>query len=107
MLANVLLWTNVGILVLLVISLVFIFISRKFESKDFQGVSDMLTISLIVFGLIVLFDLVKVTDSLGHFSSFLGGIDLVILTTITNVALIPLAAILFLGAALSLRELSK
>ena len=94
---------SLGILVFLILSLVFAIKSKKFEKKEVLGVSDMTIISLILFGIIILFDLVISLDSLNYF--VIGNFDLDILVTGINLILIPLILVLFLAIEFSLRDL--
>jgi len=55
---------SLGILVFIVVSLVFMIRSKKFEKKEVLGISDMSIVSLILFGIIILFDLAISLDSL-------------------------------------------
>jgi len=94
---------SLGILVFLILSLVFAIKSKKFEKKEVLGVSEMTIISLILFGIIILFDLVISLDSLNYF--VIGNFDLDILVTGINLILIPLILVLFLAIEFSLRDL--
>ena len=94
---------SLGILVFIVVSLVFMIRSKKFEKKEVLGISDMSIVSLILFGIIILFDLAISLDSLNYF--VIGNFDLDILVTGINLILIPLILVLFLAIEFSLRDL--
>lgn len=104
MIDMIIFWVNLGILVLLAFSILLMLLSRKFEAKEYQNVADMMTASLFLFGFVVLIDLIFSISELGFLSSVLEGLDLTILTTGMHLVLIPLIAVLFLGAAISARE---
>ena|SRR3989344_4270966 len=94
---------SLGILVFIVVSLVFMIRSKKFEKKEVLGISDMSIVSLILFGIIILFDLAISLDSLNYF--VIGNFNLDILVTGVNLILIPLILVLFLAIEFSLRDL--
>lgn len=104
MLDKIIFLVNFGILILLAFSIMLMFLSRKFESKEFQNVADMLTASLFVFGFVVLIDLIFNAGRLGYMPGVLGSFDLTIFITGIYLVLIPLTAVLFFGAAISLKE---
>ena len=80
------------------------FISKRFEDTEFQNISDMLMVSLVIFGAIILIDLAFSVNGLGYLTTAFEGFNLALLTTGMHLVLIPLIAVLFLGAASSLRE---
>ena len=94
---------SLGILVLLILSLVFAIKSKKFEKKEVLGISDMAIVSLILFGVITLFDLAISLNDLNYFA--IDWLDLDILITGINLILIPLILVLFLAIEFSLRDL--
>jgi hypothetical protein len=97
---------NVGILVFLIFSIILISRYRKFEKPETHGVVDMIITSLVVFGIIILFDLVIDLQEVGYFG-FLDSIDPSLLSTGMYLVLVPLVAVLFLAASFSVRELEK
>lgn len=94
---------SLGILVFIVLSLVFMIKSKKFEKKEVLGISDMSIVSLILFGVIILFDLAISLNDLNYF--VIDNFDLDILVTGINLILIPLILVLFLAIEFSLRDL--
>lgn len=94
---------SLGILVFLILSLVFAIKSKKFEKREVLGISDMTIISLILFGIMILFDLIMSLDGLNFF--VIDGLDLDILVIGINLILIPLLLVLFLAIEFSLRDL--
>lgn len=96
---------NLGILALLLVSLILVIKNKKFENKEASGILDMIIVSLIVFGIITLFDLVISLDKLNYLN--IKGLNLDLLTTGINIILIPLMLVMFLAIEFSLKDLQE